>query len=217
MNKRGTTSRAYTSKKELEEKNALLMARLAALEGKQNQSDDEGEIVKEEATTRIALDDLITVMSLLTYPLNLSTKEKGQGTIYKFESFGQIKKVLYKNLLDILENHRNFMEWGYFIILDSRVIKEHGLQEVYSRILTKDKIVSILSGSSNCLDLYKSCNEIQQREILAMIVERLRDNPEAIDLNVVDKLSRLSGLDIMERAESAREYIRIREEVAAEK
>jgi hypothetical protein len=50
-----------------------------------------------------------------------------------------------------------------------------------------------------------------------MIVEKLRDNPEAIDLNMVDKLSRLSGINITEKAESAREYLKMREEVPAEK
>lgn len=177
-----------------------LKARLAELEGNQSELQGENE-------DKIQLDELITVMSLLPYSLNLSTKERGQGKTIKFDSFGQVKKVLYKDLLDIFEVHRNFMEFGYFVILDKRVLKAHGLQETYANILTKEKIDEILNGSKGSIDLYKSCNEQQQKVIVSMVIEKVRDNPDSIDLNMVDQLSRVSGVNIAGKAEDARTYL----------
>lgn len=168
--------------------------------------------LKGEEKNKIQLDDLIPVMSLLSYPLNLSTKERGQGDVFKFDYFGQIKKILYSKLLGILEVHNNFMEYGYFIILDERVIKSHGLQETYSKILTKDKIDKILNGSAGAVELYSSCNEEQQKVIVSMMVEKVRDNPDSVDLNVVDKLSRISGVNITARADDSRSYLNVEKE-----
>jgi hypothetical protein len=191
-----STTRRASKQDEIDE----LKAKLAMLESNQSQGET-------QETKKIQLDELITVVSLLSYPLNLSTKEKGQGDTFRFESFGQIKKIIYSKLLSIIEVHRNFLEWGYFLILDDRVIKEHGLQETYSKILTKEKIEQILSGSKSGIDLYKSCNEQQQKVIVSMVIEKVRDNPDSIDLNMVDQLSRVSGVNIAGKAEDARTYL----------
>jgi len=163
---------------------------------------------KGDSETKIELDELISVMSLLNYTLNLSTLGFGKGKNVKFESFGEMKRVLYQDLLDIMETSRSFMENGLFIILDARVIKRHGLQDIYKKILTKEKIDLILSGSKSAVELYKSSNPEQQNIIVGMIVERLRDNPEGIDLNVVDKLSRVSGVNISQKTEDARAFFK---------
>ena len=168
-----------------------LRARIQELEGEQTDS-------------KIPLDDLISVMSLIPYTLNLSTKERGQGKTIKLERFGQIKRVLYKDLLDILEVNRRFTEAGYFLILDRRVLKAHGLEEIYLQILTKDKIESVLNGSDDCTDLYLSCNPAQQEILVSMLVEKLRDNPDTVDLNMIDKISRVSKVNIQEKAKDAR-------------
>ena len=147
---------------------------------------------------------ILYILFLFILALNLSTKEKGQGDIFKFDEFGSIKRILYSKLLSIMEVHANFLNWGYFIILDERVIKAHGLQEKYQTILTKEKIDLIISGSKGALDLYKSCSQEQQRIIVSMIVDKLRDNPDSIDLNLVDQISRLSEVKILEKAEESR-------------
>ena len=154
---------------------------------------------------KIQLDELIPVISLLSYPLNLSTREKGQGKVVKFDSFGQVKRVLYADLLDILEVSRHFMEAGYYLILDERIIRAHGLGEIYAKLLNKDSFEKILSNSNNAVALYKSANPEQQRVLVTMMIEKLRDDPNALDLNLVDQISRLSGTKIMEEAEYARQ------------
>lgn len=159
---------------------------------------------KQNGSSEIRMDELIPVMSLLSYPLNLSTKERGQGDTFRFDQYGQIKRILYSKLLSILEVHSNFVNWGYFIILDERVIRAHGLQEAYQNILTKEKIDSILSGAKGALDLYKSCSAEQQKTIVSMMIEKLRENLQSIDMNLVDQISRISGVKIIEKAEESR-------------
>lgn len=189
-----STKRISTRTVKINEKTELeaLRARVAELE-------NGGEEPK------IPLDDLISVMSLIPYTLVLATKPYGQGKLTKFERFGQIKKILYKDLIDILETSLRFLEGGYYIILDKRVVKAHGLEESYQKILTKDKILSILNGSSDdYAELYTSCNPMQQEIIVSMIVEKLRDAPESMDMNIVDKISRLSKVNISEKVKDAR-------------
>jgi hypothetical protein len=164
-----------------------------------------------EKSDKILLDELISVMSLLSYPLNLSTEKGGQGRTVRFDSFGQIKKIMYGTLIDMMETNGKFMEWGYFFILDPRVIRSHGLQEIYEKILTKDKIEEILSGNKNGLELYNSCNPEQKKVIIEMVIDKVKVNPDFIDLNLVDKLSRLSGVDILKKAEDSLFYAKDKE------
>jgi len=171
-----------------------LKARIAELEG----------IDKKEDTNKIQLDEYIPVMSLIPFRLNLSTKEMGQGDIKKFTKFGEVKSILYKDLVDIIEVHSNFMEAGYFYILDPRVIRQHGLDETYSKILTKEKIEEILFNNTNtehCVDLYNSANPEQQRIIVTLLGSQLKENPSSVNLYTVDRISRLSNVDITKKAE----------------
>jgi hypothetical protein len=174
----------------------MLRAKLALLE---NKSDD-------EVDAKIEQDEYIQVMSLLPYPLNLSTKEMGQGSIKKFTKFGEIKRIMYKDLVDILEVHANFLEAGYFYILNPALIRHHGLNDVYSKILTKDKIEEILlANSEECVSLYNSANEKQQEIIIQLLIEKVRNNSEGVNLNMVDRLSRASKVDIMKKAIEGKE------------
>jgi hypothetical protein len=60
----------------------------------------------------ISQTDYIKVMSLLPYRLNLCTRERGQGKVYRFDKLFQVKKIIYSDLVDILEVNRDFMEAG---------------------------------------------------------------------------------------------------------
>lgn len=156
----------------------------------------------------ISTDEYVSVMSLLPYPLNLSTKEGGQGSIKKFTKFGEIKQVLYRDLVDIIEVHRNFLEAGYFYILHPGIIRQLGLDELYSKILTKEKIEELLlTNSEECVTLYNSANDKQREIILQLLVDKVRDNPDSANLNVIDKISRASKFDIVKRAEEEKSLL----------
>lgn len=171
--------------------------------------EDEGQ---EVVQNKIALDELIPVISLLDYPLNLLQMNNGRAK-YKFDKFGQRKEILYQDVLLILEQYRSFMESGYFIILDKRVVNRHGLQELQSSVLTKEKIEKILEGSTDAFEVYKQAIQSQQRTIVQMITQRLVENPDSMDKNIVDQISRHSKINILQNAEDARALLKKEEPV----
>lgn len=171
-----------------------LKAQLAALTG------------ESEEFAEIKQNEYVRVMSLFPGHLNLSTEEQGQGKVFRFADFGDVKRILYSDLTNILEVHSKFANSGYFIILDPRVIRNHGLDDAYAKILTKEKIDRIISGSTEAPELFKSSNTNQRALIVTMLIEKVRDNPDSIDLNMVDRISRESGIDITKKAQDAREF-----------
>lgn len=175
---------------------AALKAKIEELENKKGITNGK------QHTEKIDSDSYISVMSLLPYPLNLSTKEGGQGNIKRFTKFGEVKRILYRDLVDIMEANPSFLNSGFYYILDPRVIRFHGLEETYSRILSKDKIEEILSANSEkALELYNSANEEQQKIIIDIMVERLVKDPKSVSLTIIDAISRASGVKIMEKVE----------------
>lgn len=173
------------------------------------------EIIEErqQRDNNIRLDDYVDVISLCPMPLNLSTQGNGRGMVFKFSKFGEKKSILYKDLVNIIENQRTFLEAGYFYILNKDVIRKSGLDDMYSKILTQENILQILDGDSKeALSLYSSCNERQKELIVEMILQRLLADPESIDLNLVDKISKASGTDILGKINFSKEIIEAEEE-----
>jgi hypothetical protein len=208
-------TRNSTTNASREEKIRSLEAQLASLRGEEIK-----EMVTEEKEEnpdiRITPDEYIQVMSLIPYHLNLSTREFGTGKTYKFTHFGQIKRILYSDLVDIFETHPTFLESGYFYILSSKVIRHHGLDDIYKNILDKEKIDKILSGENKniegCIVLYQSANKNQQEIIVSYMVEKLVENPDSLDLNFVDRISRISGVNIAQKAKDIKEVFSPTEE-----
>jgi hypothetical protein len=183
-------------KKELDE----LKARLAELEPAQEETERTDSRANPKRAS-VPLDEYVPVMSLLPYRLNLSTREGGQGDIKKFSRFGEIKNILFRDLVNIAEVNRSFLEAGYFYILNKDVIRQLGLDEIYSEILTKEKIEEILNSleTEHCVELYETANKKQQQVIVQLFVDKMKENPESVNLYTVDRVSRLSGIDISRR------------------
>lgn len=194
-------SKTLTSAQEIE----VLKAKLAELESSSSLTDDD----------KIRQDDYVKVMSLLPYNLNLSTKgwgESGRRTM-SFRSFGEVKNILYHDLVDIMENHPNFLDAGYFYILNPIVIRQHGLNETYSKILTKEKLEEILlAKTNNAVALYSSANKAQQEVIVQFLVDKIRENSSNINLNIIDQISRLSGIDLIKKAHDEQELLKNEED-----
>lgn len=158
--------------------------------------------VSQDVETKIPLDDLISVMSLIDYPLNLLPQGVGGRAKHRFEKFGQTKHVLYQDILRILEEYPTFHEKGYFAILDERVIKRHGLQEVQEKILDKEKMEKILDNSSkDSFSLFKMASLEQQQTIIGMLTRRVFDSPDNVDMNLIDQVSRFSKVNILKNVE----------------
>lgn len=187
-----------------EEKIAQLQAEIEAL--KNNQSNQIATAIDEayEPDVEIPLSSQIKIMNLFPGRLNLSREEFGRGGTFKFEDFGQIKKLTYNDLLKVMETHQNFLEKGYFMILDKRVVRNHGLGELYSKLLIKDQIDAILSGSPVGVELFSSATKEQQDIIVKLLVEKIVNDPST-DLNMIDKYARISKIDIVAAANFSKE------------
>ncbi|RPI82271.1 MAG: hypothetical protein EHM34_07200 [Nitrosopumilales archaeon] len=153
-------------------------------------------------------DKYIKIINLDCYPLNISTEGMGRGRLYRFDEFGDVKRIPYKYLVDIIEHHRNFVKAGKFYILDKNVIRQQGLEDDYSKILTREKIEAILNGNDRdiTISLFQSANKAQQEVICQMLIDR-RIAGENIDLNIWDKIDRLADMDLEAKYKTTKEYL----------
>ena len=163
---------------------------------------------------KINQDDYIKVISLNPFELNLSTQGGGRGRIFTFKTFGSTKRILYSDLVQIMENYQHFLNDGLFYIADQRVIRRHGLDDAYSRILTEPMIKKILDGTTtqDAISIIKSASPRQQEVIAQMFIDRRLENPESIDLNMWDKIERATGIPMQEKYESTKQYLDFMEE-----
>lgn len=162
----------------------------------------------EEEEIDIRPDKYITVISLCPGELNLSTLPGGKGKTFSFRSFGEKKRILYSNLVDIMEATPRFLEEGMYYIADKKVITRHGLDDIYSTILTKESIERMFSddiSEEDAATLYKSANKNQQDIIVNLFVRKLIGGAN-LNLNLVNTISRLSKTDISAKVEEARFY-----------
>jgi hypothetical protein len=182
----------------VEEKLAKLENEKAELERKLREQDE---------NTGIPLDAYIEVMSLVPYKLNLSTEKLGQGRQFSFSKFGEIKRILYNDLASIFENYRSFMEMGFFYILNPKVIRKHGLDDVYEHILNKEMIEKVLNfDSKSAVKLYESASSSQQEVIDGMLITKIKNNDaKDIDFNIIAQITKIGGRDIAKIAQETKD------------
>ena len=148
-------------------------------------------------------DDFVDVISLCSSTLSLSTEGYGKGKIYTFTKFGERKPIIYSDVMSIIEHQMKFIRAGLFYIADKDVVKRHGLEEVYSLILTKEKMEEIIVCNKSSIELYETASKDQRKTINRILVSKLADG-EDIDLNVVSSISRIGGKDLVTMAEEAK-------------
>ena len=165
----------------------LLKGESASIPKEENSMDDEDAYLD----IVIPSDKHIKVMSLTPYLLTLTTEEHGKGKRYDFHSFGEVKNIPYHYLYDIMEAHPNFVDEGYFVILNKDVVKKHDLEEKYKNFISKEKINLILSGNqSDASNFFKVCGDTQRGFIINILHDKMLAG-EYVDLNLLDRFSRI--------------------------
>ena len=155
--------------------------------------------------------DYIKVMSLVHFRLNLTTEAKGQGRAFRFTKFGEVKRIVYSDLVRIMENHPNFLENGYFVILNKNVVRKHGLDDAYTKILTKEKIERILEGNqSDAVNLFSTANKQQQEIIVKQVIDKAVHGFD-VDLNLLYRLSQIIGYDIQKKIQDSKNFAELLE------
>jgi len=176
--------------------------------------EDEAEIYDYEEE-EVPLNSYIKVMSLIPYELNLSTERHGKGRIFTFRGYGKTKRIIYQELEKIIEENRHFLERGFFVILDKRVVRKHGLDDIYKNIMNKEKMDMIILGfqggevkENDILSFAKSAPKEQQKILATMVIDK-RINGETIDLNLFDKLGRIIDMDLNQKYEDSVAFLEI--------
>lgn len=111
---------------QLAAENAALQAMIAKLSARLDEMDK----AKEACGEKVATDEVedtseypepdankqIKIMSMFYGSLNLNNNSnRSAGRILTFHKFGEIKSVLYHDLVDYVNNERRFAEEGYFL------------------------------------------------------------------------------------------------------
>jgi hypothetical protein len=155
---------------------------------------------------QISPNDMIEVVSLCNDKLNLNTKEHGQGNRYSFDYFGETKNIMFSEIAQIKETQRNFARKGYFFVNNAPAVRLLGMEEDYKKILNQEKIKEILANSPNSDSLLKSANVGQQGIIANMLISMLIEG-QNVDMNLVHRVSEISGIDINQRVMAQKESL----------
>lgn len=184
---------------------AQLKAQIAELKDKLNNA-------KEDAPQKSQEDVLtpstyIKVISLIPDILVLSTLPYGQGKIKKFTHFGEMKKIVYSDLVEIMDSNMRFLESGFFYILNPTLIREHGLTALYENILSKKSIDIVLKlDSDEAVTLFSEANDRQKLILVELLIDKLLVEKN-VNLNFLDKISRAYGKDIKSIADNKKHII----------
>jgi len=76
--------------------------------------------------------------------------------------------------------------------MSQRCIMASGLEEVYEKMLTKEKILEIINCTNVdiAVELFKSANDNQRDLIVEMLINKIIEGA-SIDLNFLDRISRI--------------------------
>jgi len=164
--------------------------------------------VKEEVqvkTEEIRPDSYVRIMNGLNQILNLP---RGNGREpLSFSEFGEVKRVQFSQLIDILDKKEKFYRDGYFFILDENVKNHLGYADVQA--LSKSQLEMIVDetcSTDNALELYRAGTLRQKGIIVDMLIEKLRDN-NSVNMNLVYAIERESRVKIVEKAEEAKAFM----------
>lgn len=122
-----------------------------------------------------------------------------------FDKYGDIKPVLYSELMNIVNNNRRFAEDGTFYILDDASVKYLGLSRYYDNILSYDEIESLESFSDDELKMRLPKTSDFQKDVISLVYATRIYNDENVDRNKIEIISKACDIDITKRAREMKE------------
>nr|DAF83931.1 MAG TPA: hypothetical protein [Caudoviricetes sp.] len=147
-------------------------------------------------------DSMIRLQSLTKGELCLNVN--GSVAI-NFEKYGDIKPVLYSELVNIVNNNRSFAENGAFYIMDDSAVFYLGLARFYDHVMSWDDIENIESFDDDVLRQMLPKVSDFQKGVLAVALATKIFNDEPVDMNKVDVVSKVCKIDIVGEAREMRE------------
>jgi hypothetical protein len=127
----------------------------------------------------------------------------------RLEKFGDIKPVLYSQLVTIVNQNRHFAEAGLFYILDDRAVYYLGLSEYYKKIIPIETIEGIGNYSDDDIKQIVSVMNDSQKEVLCKVLADKIYANENIDRNKVELVSKVCNIDIQGKVREMQEMAEI--------
>lgn len=143
----------------------------------------------------VGADEEILVISLTPNKLNLVGNDG--SVLFAFDNMYEEQYIDYASLKEIVRANRDMAKSGRFYILDERVVNKLRLKNNYKNILTPEQLKKLFAVSADkAIDLYNLANDMQRQTIIEL-VKQAKFNSENVDYNLLQKLSELSGIDLM--------------------
>lgn len=158
----------------------------------------------------------IKVISVCPHKLCLTGEDVKHP--YIFKKWGEVKRIPYRDVRRIIDNHRNFLEEGLFQIIDQNVIKFHALEDIYQKILDIDTMERIEDEDfSDAVKLLENATKGQQEVLVERVIQKLVNYEKTFSLDYLDKISHIVGYNIKERADNSIANKKIYQEEAEKK
>jgi len=149
----------------------------------------------------------IKVMSMYYGTLNLcNSANRSAGKLLTFDKFGQVKSVLYHDLVDYVNNESKFAEQGLFYILDRAAVYSLGLSTEYNKLINKDIVDHITEYSDSDVRDIVGVMPNGQREALANVLADKLYAGVPLDRNKIAIISDVIGVDIQKKANDKKEF-----------
>lgn len=143
----------------------------------------------------IGADDEVLVISLVPNRLNLLDKDG--RIIVTFHDMYDEQYISFASLRECVNSHRDMALNGRYYIADEKAVSKLRLKNHYKNVLTPKQFEDILKNNINtAVELYKIAPTGQQKVIVNIIKEK-RMNGVDMDMNMLHKLSEISGTDLV--------------------
>lgn len=145
----------------------------------------------------ISADEEIEIISLTPNRLNIIGE--GGSILVSFDKMYEEQLVDYASLKDALRIrvNREMAKKGRFYINDERVVNKLRLKNDYKNILSPEQLQHLLAiDVSKAIELYKLAPKGQKSAIIE-IVKQSKFNGDNIDYNLLNELTKLSGVDLV--------------------
>lgn len=215
-----TTTSVDTEKmKKLEEENASMRELLAKLSARLDEMETEKETVATNTTSinrevDVATDypepdanKQIKIMSMFYGSLNIcNNQNRSVGRTLSFSKFGEIKSVLYHDLVDYVNTERRFAEEGYFYILDKAAVYHLGLTNEYTHLVDGDIVNHMMEYSNSDLEsIVSTMTDAQKDSIANLFADKIYHGKE-VDLNKIAIISKHLPVSIEQMVQDMHDF-----------
>ena len=194
-----TTTTNVTKNNELEKENKALQGELDAL--KKQMEEMMRQMTAFNMFANMAqnqtnyVDKDIPVVSLVTGQLILSTTNRADGKIYKFNKQFEEISIPVADLKAICSSMKSTAMNGKFFINDAEFVREAGLSSSYRNILDNVQLSNVLSlPVDEFIAKFKSIPKAQKNIITTMVQDK-RMSGEFVDGNILLALRDMTGVD----------------------